>query len=237
MEVVGGVGHPLRMEAAVLLVQIDDDVLPVGLVVVDAVKPGAPAVVVVEEPVLKDRPATLAHHPAVVDVLRVLTGPCCSPIPQPRRSPTRPCRGRRRRSRRGRRPLGAENRPEPAVPCPAENVPSLPALSGDFRKHLGAVGQAERLVKRRYSTVPKGYSRDWTSLSTSSSPGVDQPLLAPVGIVGPQAGLRNVSLHVVGKNCSPLVKRTTGSKVRSSSRSAAPRARRQHIGGVLVCGR
>ena len=72
MEVVRRVGDPLRAEPAVILVEVDGDHLPVGLVVVDAVEARAPGVVGEEEPVLADRPAALADDAALVDEPPVL---------------------------------------------------------------------------------------------------------------------------------------------------------------------
>ena len=67
VEVVRRVGDPGRDELLLVLVEVDRDHLPVGLVVVHAVEARAPGVVGEEEPVLADRPAALADDPALVD--------------------------------------------------------------------------------------------------------------------------------------------------------------------------
>jgi len=49
---VRGVGDPFRDELPAILVKVDGDHLPIGFVVVDAVKAGTPVIETVEEPVL-----------------------------------------------------------------------------------------------------------------------------------------------------------------------------------------
>jgi hypothetical protein len=68
VEVVRGVREPLRNEEILSLVEVHGDHLPVRLVVVDAVEPGAPVVARIEEPVLADRPPGVANDPPVVHV-------------------------------------------------------------------------------------------------------------------------------------------------------------------------
>src|SRR5918999_1343735 len=63
-----GVGDPLRVDLArrLRLREVDEDLLPVGLVVVGSEKVAPPVIERVEEPVLQDDPAVLSNHAAVV---------------------------------------------------------------------------------------------------------------------------------------------------------------------------
>ena len=68
-EVVTRVGDPLGLQLPIRICrQVDEGHLPVGLVIVDAVKRRAIVVEVEEEPVLQGDPSAAPHHPAVVDV-------------------------------------------------------------------------------------------------------------------------------------------------------------------------
>src|SRR5215212_782711 len=71
--VVGRVGHPLRPYLSrVRLGEVDEDLLPVGLMVVGAEEPAPPIVERVEEPVLQHYPTVLAERTPVVAIVFVL---------------------------------------------------------------------------------------------------------------------------------------------------------------------
>ena len=73
--VVLGIRRPDRDGPAVGIgVEIEDHLLPIGLVVVRAVEPGSPVVEGVEEPVLERGPGRGPHDAPVVRVLRTLGG-------------------------------------------------------------------------------------------------------------------------------------------------------------------
>src|SRR5215212_12199282 len=74
--VVGRVGHPLGVDLTgrLRLGEVDEDLLPVGLVVVGPEEAAPPVVEWVEEPVLQHHPAVLAGYPAVVAVVLALLG-------------------------------------------------------------------------------------------------------------------------------------------------------------------
>src|SRR5919107_2086023 len=68
--VVGRVGHPLRAYLPILrLGEVDEDLLPVGFVVVRTEEPAPPVVERVEQPVLQYDPTVLAQYASVVAVL------------------------------------------------------------------------------------------------------------------------------------------------------------------------
>src|SRR5215212_2472379 len=70
--VVGRVGDPLGPDLPLFrLGEVDEDLLPVGLVVVGAEEPAPPVVERVEKPVLQDDPTVLAEHAPVVAVVFV----------------------------------------------------------------------------------------------------------------------------------------------------------------------
>src|SRR5215211_766389 len=70
---VGGVGHPLWEDLAGLrLGEVDEDLLPIRLVIVGTEKVAPPVIERVEQPVLQDDPAGLPNHPTVVLVVFLL---------------------------------------------------------------------------------------------------------------------------------------------------------------------
>ena len=68
----GSIGSPLGDKLSVIFVEIDVDHLPIRLVVIDAVKAGAPTVETEKEPVLQNGPAIGVSHPPIISVTRVV---------------------------------------------------------------------------------------------------------------------------------------------------------------------
>src|SRR6056297_3338205 len=157
--VVGGEHDPRRPWWPVgLLGEVDDHLLPVGFVVVDAVGAAAPVVEHVEVPVLQSDVAAAAHDPAVVGmvigthllaVLRLRSGASTTRLSTPTRA-RRPAA--RNRGRPGRRlqmtcsvlPNGSDtnrrNCPAPVCRAPAAASPSRvtsPQSSSTFGRPLG----------------------------------------------------------------------------------------------------
>ncbi len=156
VEVVRCVSGPLGVETAFVLVQVDQHVLPVGLVVVHAVIAGTPAVVAIEEPVLERGPASLTDHAAVVDVLLFVE----------HHLPVLEIGGGRRNGRhraaqqegKGEEGVGyARSEAAPGQPAHPgmEHVTVLPAQPGDLGKGPGALGHIQTVVEAQELDGPE----------------------------------------------------------------------------------
>ena len=68
VEVMRGIRRPSGNELPAVLVQVDRDHFPIGLMIVYAAEPGTPAVEAIKEPVLQHDPVVLilAHHAAYI---------------------------------------------------------------------------------------------------------------------------------------------------------------------------
>ncbi len=177
-EVVGRRRDPHRPRARRRVVQIDEDLLPVRLVVVRAVERRAVVVHEVEVQVLEDDPAVRADDPPVVDVgadrprAHARTSPAL-----PRRSRPGPCRAAAARQRRPRRPAvrtarrgpgdRARGRPAGRVGCASARARAAPWDAG---RAAGTGSRPDARWRSRAGPVVSSPAGTTTSRSRSDDP-------------------------------------------------------------------
>jgi hypothetical protein len=197
VEVVRGVGDPLRHEPPILLVQVDVDELPVGLVVVDAVEARAPVVVGEEEPVLADRPAALANDPPVVDVALValLHGDVLERRGGGRRlrhAPAQQQRGGEDRVEQPQQQAAARQAPESG----SEGVALVALQALETRERAGVLLEAERVHEAQVEERPEAGRAPLDQPLDAQLALGDDPLVAVVRVVEPERAGVDVALDV-----------------------------------------